>query len=129
MNQNRIGFDHRPGQAGTGILARLSGAVGAVIGLIVLTAVVIVGLMVSVVIIPIALIVAACVAGYIWYKTRDIRRELRNQMQAFRESDPATRVDGFGQPSQRGPMQRGPIGQGKVIDGDEYIHEADPKDK
>lgn len=124
MNQNRIGFDHRSAQAGTGILARLGGAVGAVIGLVVLTAVVIVGLMVSVVIIPIALIVAACVAGYLWYKTRDIRRELRSQMQAFRESDPASRVDGFGQPSQRGP-----IGQGKVIDGDEYIHEADVKDK
>jgi|GEM_PF-4297400 len=126
MNQNRIGFDQRSPRVGQGFLARIGGAVGAVVGLVVLISVVIVGLMVSVVIIPIALVVAACIAGYLWYKTRDIRRELRNQMQTFRESDPAARVDGFGQPS-RSP--RGPIEQGKVIDGDDYIHESQPKDR
>jgi hypothetical protein len=126
MNQNRIGFDQRSPQAGQGFLARIGGAVGAVIGLVVLVAVVIVGLMVSVVIIPVALLVAACIAGYLWYKTRDIRRELRNQMQAFRESDPASRVDGFGQ---RTRSARGPIEQGKVIDGDDYIHESHTKDQ
>ena len=99
---------------------RVTGVVGAIVGLLVLSTILIFGFMVSLVVIPVILIVAAGALGYFWFKTRDIRKELQQQMQAYREQMPGQRPDGSGTAGGAGRQQ------GTVIEGDDYIHESRP---
>jgi uncharacterized membrane protein len=96
---------------------RVTGVVGAIVGLLVLATILVFGFMVSLVVIPVILIVAAGALGYFWFKTRDIRKELQQQMQAYREQMPGQRAE---DPRADGTGRN----QGTVIEGDEYIHES-----
>lgn len=104
-------------------MARATGVAGAVIGLVVLSSLLIFGFMVSLVVIPVILVVALAAIGYVWFKTRSIRRELKAQMQAFRAQMPGPQSGNIpGNPSGWSEQTGGP-----VIDGDEYIHETSPQ--
>lgn len=98
---------------------RVTGIIGAVAGLLVLSTILVFGFMVSLVVIPVILIVAAGALGYFWFKTRDIRKELQEQMQAYREQMPGQRSGPDATPGRSDGS-----GQGTVIEGDEYIHET-----
>lgn len=126
MENNRLGGPQggpRPGA----FVTRITGVAGAIVGLLILSALLAFGFMVSLVVIPVILVVGAIVAGYLWFKTRGIRKELKEQMQAYREQMPGSRPTdvsgGFpsGFPGNKGG--RVPPDAGTVIDGDEFIHE------
>lgn len=118
MDQNRLGYGQQGRPRGPGFMARVTGIAAALVGMVALVAFLVFGLMVSVVVLPVILILALVVIGYFWFKTRGIRKELKEQMQSYRESMPGSRPGEFG----TGP--RAPGADGKIIEGDDYIHEA-----
>jgi hypothetical protein len=102
----------RPGNA-TGLLSRLAGIA---LGTVVLVA----SLLVSAVVFAVLLVVAVVAGGYLWWRTRDLRRRIREQRAAAAEGRvPPGPTAWPGRPGAPAP------GDGPVIDGD-YIREVDP---
>lgn len=78
----------------------------------------------SLIVLPVVLFVGAIAMGYVWWRTRGVRRQLREQMSAM-EAELARQNGnmGAGGPARGGPgARRG----GVIIEGDEFIHEARP---
>ncbi len=73
-------------------------------------------LMFSLILLPVILLVGTAGVGYVWFKSRHVRRQLSAQMQAMRES--LARQSG-------GPGATRPD---NVIDGD-FIQEAEPRNQ
>lgn len=109
-----------PGGPGRG---GLPGPVARVLGVIAGTVVAISALFVSVVAFGAVLVVGAVAAGWLWWKTRDVRRQLRGEMERMQQAMAR------GEPLEPGsPLNRGSRGgQGDVIEGD-FIREA-PADR
>ena len=100
----------------------LPGPVGRVLGVIVGTVVAISALFVSVVAFAAVLVVGAVAGGWLWWKTRDVRRQLRGEMERLQEAMARGTPFEPGSPLNRGAPGRRP-GTGDVIDGD-FIREA-----
>jgi predicted lipid-binding transport protein (Tim44 family) len=90
--------------------------VGRVLGFALGVVVLVASLIFSVVVFAILLGVAVLVGGYLWWRTRDLRRQIREQMQA--------------QDAGRGPMpdgasreRRPPAADDNILEGD-FIREA-----
>jgi hypothetical protein len=98
--------------AGAGVPGLLSRVVGLVAGAIVLSA----ALLVSAVLAVVALVVAAAVGAYLWWRTRELRRGLREA--------------GIGAGTANRPFDRtdaGSVRDGVVIEGD-FIREVPERD-
>ena len=96
---------------------RAAGPIGRALAVIAGGVVLVAALFVSAVVFSVLLVVGAVVGGWFWWKTRGLRRELRErlaQMQAGQAARP-------GDPAGAGPAQARP----DVIDGD-FIREAEP---
>lgn len=96
---------------------RAAGPIGRALAVIAGGVVLVAALFVSAVVFSVLLVVGAVVGGWFWWKTRGLRRELRErlaQMQAGQAGRP-------GDPPGAGPAQARP----DVIDGD-FIREAEP---
>jgi hypothetical protein len=101
-----------------GLLSRIAGIA---LGTVVLAA----SLLVSAVVFAVLLVVAVGAGGYLWWRTRDLRRQVREQMRAAAEGRVPPGPTGW-PGGQGGPADRGAgSGAGPVIDGD-YIREVDP---
>ena len=127
MNQpydspSRLGRSPRPG-AGLGSAAT-TGPLGRVLGVIAGTVLAVCALFVSVVAFAAVLVVGAVAGGWLWWKTRDVRRQLRAEMARMQES--LQRGTPFGPGSPFDQAARGNrTGDGEVIEGD-FIREAPP---
>lgn len=74
-------------------------------------------LMFSLILLPVILLVGTAGVGYVWFKSRHVRRQLSAQMQAMRES--------LARQQTGGPGASRPD---NVIDGD-FIQEAEPRNR
>ena len=112
-----------PAGGATGGRGGLPGPVARVLGVIAGTVVAISALFVSVVAFAAVLVVGAVAAGWLWWKTRDVRRQLRGEMERMQQAMER------GAPFEPGsPLNRGGRGaQDDVIEGD-FIREA-PADR
>lgn len=137
MNQpyespSRLGQTSRPGAA----RPAMPGPLGRVLGVVAGTVLAVCALFVSVVAFAAVLVVGAVAGGWFWWKTRDIRRQLRGEMAQMQESlqrgtpfEPGSPFDraARGPGASAGPgagTARGPgAGRGEVLDGD-FIREA-----
>ena len=120
----RIDASAGRGPAGAGGRGALPGPVARVLGVVVGTVLAISALFVSVVAFSAVLVVGAVAAGWLWWKTRDVRRQLRGEMERMQQAMER------GAPFEPGsPLNRGGRGggQGDVIEGD-FIREA-PADR
>jgi hypothetical protein len=109
----RLGPGRRSRSPGApGLLSRIAGIA---LGTVVLAA----SLLVSAIVFAVLLVVAVVAGGYLWWRTRDLRRQVREQRAAAAEgrSPPG--------PSRPGRPGAPDTGDGPVIDGD-YIREVDP---
>lgn len=106
--------------------ASLPGPVGRVLGVIVGTIVAISALFVSVVAFGAVLVVGAVAGGWLWWKTRDVRRQLRGEMERMQQAMARGTPYEPGSPLNRSGAGKRP-GAGDVIDGD-FIREA-PADR
>lgn len=103
-------YDRRLGYSG----ARGPGPLTKVLAVVAGVTMLVVGLMFSVVLLGVALVVGTVAGGWLWWKTRALRRDLRAQMQRM-QGDLNAAMNG---PSRRPDAQAG----GPVIDGD-FIRE------
>lgn len=101
----------------------LPGPVARVLGIVAGTVVAICALFVSVVAFAAVLVVGAVAGGWLWWKTRDVRRQLRGEMERMQKAMERGTPFGPGSPLNPG----GRTGQGDVIEGD-FIREA-PSDR
>lgn len=99
----------------------LSGAIGRVVGVAVGALLAISALFVSVIAFAVVVVVAVIAGGWLWWRTRELRKQLRAEMDRMR--DAAARGEApraGGDPFARRPAS--PAG-GEVIEGD-FIREA-----
>jgi len=115
-----MSFDERP-RLGPGRRARtgsapglLSRIVGIALGTVVLAA----SLVVSVAVFAVLIVVAVIAGGYLWWRTRDLRRQVREQMQAAAEGRVPPGRSGWPGDTGTGAVD------GQVIEGD-FIREVD----
>lgn len=110
----RLGPGRRSRPAGAqGLLSRIAGIA---LGTVVLAA----SLLVSAVVFAVLLVVAVVAGGYLWWRTRDLRRRIREQRRAAAEGrGPGPQ----GWPGGAEGPRPGP-GAGTVIEGD-FIREVD----
>lgn len=118
MNERISHSSTRPGSAG-GLLR--TGAFGRALAIVAGGVVLIAGLFVSAVVFSVLLVVGTVAGGWFWWKTRDLRKQLRErmaQMQRMRAGGPSDGQAG-------GPA---PQGSPDVLDGD-FIRETDRPDR
>ncbi len=125
MNQpyespSRLGQSSRPG-AGR---PAMPGPLGRVLGVVAGTVLAVCALFVSVVAFAAVLVVGAVAGGWFWWKTRDIRRQLRGEMQQMQDALQRGTPFEPGSPFGRANRGTGSAAQGDVIDGDDLIREA-----
>ena len=83
----------------------------------------------SLIVLPVILLVGAIAAGYLWWRTRGVRRQFKEQMEAV-QAQMARQQAGATGPAPGGPARPGAShgrGEGVVIEGDDLIHEAKPR--
>lgn len=98
--------------------AQQAGPFGKIVAALVGTVLLVLGLMFSVVIIAVAIAFGLVIWGWIWWKTRALRQQMRDQMEARMaagEGASAPHTDG-----------EGPAPSGRVIEG-EVIRADDPQ--
>ncbi|MDO9011237.1 MAG: hypothetical protein Q7U78_05450 [Gallionella sp.] len=81
---------------------------GRIIGLIVTAALIVLGLMFSMVLIALIAVVGLIAGGYLWWKTRTLRKQMREHQQSMRGA--ANDADAF-----KGEVFEGEIIEGEVI--------------
>ena len=120
---NRADFSYRQRlsggslpQGGAGFFAA-SGPIGKALGVVVGVVAVLAAMAMSVVALGAILVVGAVAGAWFWWRTRDLRRQLRAEM-ARMQAMAGTR------PSGAAPA-RTSAGQGQILDGD-FIREAPP---
>lgn len=123
----RLGQPSQGGRPGQGLLG---GAVGRVLGVVVGTVIAISALFMSMIAFAAVLVVGSVAAAWFWWRTRDVRRQLRGQMaemqKAFERGEPFRPGSPFpGAGPGRNPGHNPGRGQGDVLDGD-FIREAPP---
>ncbi len=74
----------------------------------------------SLILLPVVLLIGAIGIGYLWFKTRGVRRQFTEQVSAM-QAEMARQQAAAGRSAGSSPGVR--PGQGEVIDGD-FIHEA-----
>lgn len=105
----------RPGNGG-GLLR--TGPIGRALAIVAGGLVLVAGLFVSAVVFSVLLVVGVVAGGWFWWKTRDLRKQLRERMAQMQ------RMQAGGRPGE--PAPKAP---GDVLDGD-FIREADrPPDR
>jgi len=110
----RLGPGRRNRPPGSpGLLSRI---VGIALGTVVIAA----SLLVSVVVFAVLIVVALIGGGYLWWRTRDLRRQVREQMQAAAEGRIPPGPGGWPGRPDEAPGD----GDGRVIEGD-FIREVD----
>ena len=124
MNQpydspSRLGQSPRPGTP----RAAMPGPLGRVLGVVAGTILAVCALFVSVVAFAAVLVVGAVAGGWFWWKTRDIRRQLRSEMARMQESLQRGQPFEPGSPFDRSTREQRSSGDGEVIEGD-FIREA-----
>ena len=118
----------RPGAPAVGSPSALASRwLGRVVGIVVGTAIAIGALFVSVIAFAVVVMVAAIVGAWLWWRTRDLRRQFRTEMERMQQqvggaagsagSRRGFDADGAAMRGRRGPAQ------GDVLDGD-FIREA-----
>lgn len=115
------GFPPRLDQAAARARSALPGPIGRVLGVVAGTVVAIAALFVSVVAFAAVLVVGAVAGGWLWWKTRDVRRQLRGEMARMQQAMERGTPFEPGSPLNR--AGRGGRAGGDVIDGD-FIREA-----
>jgi len=114
--------DDRP-TIGSGQRSRPPGLLSRIVGIAVGTVVIAASLLVSVAVFAVLLVVGLVVGGYLWWRTRDLRRQVREQMQAAAEGRAPPGPGGWpGRPGTPGASD------GRVIEGD-FIREVDEPPK
>lgn len=104
------------GPAGPGLIGRVFGALFGIAALIL-------ALTASVFVFAFVLVIAVVVVGYLWWKTRAVRRQLR----AMQEQFAARGMDRSGSATHRStPRDAAPPPGGRVIDG-EAVREDEPE--
>lgn len=108
--------------SGAGPLQRPLGLLGRALAIAAGGAILLAGLFVSALVFSVLLVVGAVAGGWFWWKTRDLRKDLRERMEQMQRSrgmgvDGASPAAGPGGPSRPGAP-------GNVIDGD-YIQETE----
>ena len=135
---SRIRYDRAAGSpAGrrdpfAALRARAAGPIGRALALVAGGLVLVAALFVSAVVFSVLLVAGAIAGGWFWWKTRGLRREIRERLAQMRQmqSDAGTDAPGaagpFGFPA-GAAATRGQRGQGAgdVIDGD-FIRESQP---
>lgn len=125
----RISYTRRSrGSLGASASGLLTRAAAIAAGALILVA----GLFVSAVVFSVLLVVGLVAGGWLWWKTRHVRRELRERMEAMQhmQADAASGDplrDAFRAHFRDGafdPSHRGGRGNGDVIDGD-YIRDPE----
>ena len=113
MRIQRIRISHSD-PAGSGGLSRtgLGGALGGVLALVAGGVVVVTALFVSAIVFSLLLVAGTLAGGWFWWKTRSLRRSLRERVAGMRQAE-AMRASG---------VREDPAGQ--VLDGD-FIRETD----
>ncbi len=98
----------------------LPGPLGRIAGIVIGAVLAVSVLFVSVIAFAVVVVVAVIAGGWLWWRTRDLRKQLRSEMDRMREA--AAR----GEPMDGTFAGRGssrPVERGEVLDGD-YIREA-----
>ena len=115
-----------------GLRARAAGPIGRALALVAGGLVLVAALFVSAVVFSVLLVAGAIAGGWLWWKTRGLRREIRErlaqmqQMQAGEGTSPQASPGAFGFPSAAdGARMRAGPAAGEVIDGD-FIRESEP---
>lgn len=102
----------------------LPGPLGRIAGIVIGAVLAISALFVSVIAFAVVVVVAVIAGGWLWWRTRDLRKQLRSEMDRMREAaargEPLTRGGPFGPAGDRPPA---PAERGEVIEGD-FIREA-----